>query len=112
MKLQHKPHNAACIITPCAALHNVALLGREPELLGLYVPTSRCRHTGEILAKSTCHLLMVWGTIHLACVVHDNFLSREVFPKDCCLISTSVFLNNTGVRTVNFETESNGNCSE
>lgn len=50
MKLQHKPHNAARIIIACAALHNVALLRREPEPLGLHVPTSRCRRTG----RNTC----------------------------------------------------------
>ncbi|XP_070385772.1 putative nuclease HARBI1 [Dermacentor albipictus] len=59
MKLQHKPRNAARIITACAALHNVALLRREPEPLGLHVPTSRCTRTG----RNTCqeHLPSVNG---------------------------------------------------
>ncbi|KAH7940689.1 hypothetical protein HPB49_003554 [Dermacentor silvarum] len=59
MKLQHKPQNAARIITACAALHNVALLRQEPEPIGLHVPTSRCRRTG----RNTCqeHLPSVNG---------------------------------------------------
>ncbi|KAH7959862.1 hypothetical protein HPB49_014425 [Dermacentor silvarum] len=59
MKLQHKPQNAARIITACAALHNVALLRREPEPIGLHVSTSRCRRTG----RNTCqeHLPSVNG---------------------------------------------------